>query len=82
VSDHQGIRLASVVEWEGRVARARGLAAARPDLRIAVLRVERPGDPGAATGYLYQAWVRLAFLGPWRNTFELQALDPEKPAVR
>ena len=61
---------------------ARTLAAARPELAVSVVRVERPGDPGAVTDYLYQAWIRLALLGPWRNTFELQALDPEKPAMR
>ena len=82
VSDHQGIRLPTVEEWEERVAMARALAAARPELGVSVVRVERPGDPGAATDYLYQAWIRLALLGPWRNTFELQALDPEKPAMR
>lgn len=82
VSDHQGIRLATVADWEERVALAQELANTRPDLGVAVLRVERPGDPGAATDYLYQAWIRLSLLGPWRNTFELQALDPAKQPMR
>jgi len=82
VNDHQGIRLATVEEWEERVATARALATARPELGVSVLRVERPADPEAVTDYLYQAWIRLALLGPWRNTFELQALDPARPAVR
>jgi hypothetical protein len=82
VNDHQGIRIASVEEWERRVAGARELSRTRPDLRVSVLRVERPGDPGALTDYLYQAWVRLALLGPIRNTFEMQALDPGKEPVR
>ncbi|HLY36645.1 MAG TPA: hypothetical protein VKU61_01330, partial [Candidatus Binatia bacterium] len=47
VSDHQGIRLPSIEEWEDRVARARALATARPELGVSVVRVERPGDPGA-----------------------------------
>lgn len=81
LNDHQGIRVPSVAEWETRVARAAELAR-RPELRVTVVRVERPGDPGALTDYLYQAWVRLGLLGPIRNTFELQALDPAKPAVR
>jgi hypothetical protein len=81
LNDHQGVRVASVAEWETRVARAVELAR-RPELRVTVVRVERPGDPGALTDYLYQAWVRLGLLGPIRNTFELQALDPAKPAVR
>jgi hypothetical protein len=81
LNDHQGVRVPSVAEWETRVARAAELAR-RPELRVTVVRVERPGDPGALTDYLYQAWVRLGLLGPIRNTFELQALDPAKPAVR
>jgi hypothetical protein len=82
VNDHHGLRVADVAEWERRVAAARALAAARPDLGVAVVRVERPGAPGALTDYLYQAWIRLALLGPLRNTFELQALEPGRPAVR
>src|SRR5262249_54163093 len=78
VSDHQGIRTAAAADWEERVALARELANPRPDLGVAVLRVERPGAPGAATASLYQAGIRLSLLGPWRNTFELQALDPAK----
>ena len=49
---------------------------------MTVVHVERPGDPGAMTDYLYQAWVRLGLLGPWRNTFELQALEEGKEPVR
>jgi len=81
LNDHQGVRVPTVAEWEARVARACELAR-RPDLRVTVVKIERPGDPGALTDYLYQAWVRLGLLGPIRNTFELQALDPAKPAVR
>jgi len=81
LNDHQGIRVPSIAEWETRVGRARELAR-RPELRVTLVKVERPGDPGALTDYLYQAWVRLGLLGPIRNTFELQALDPAKPAVR
>ncbi len=82
LNDHQGFRVATVEEWEARVARARGLAARRPDLAVSVVRVERPGDPGAPTDYLYQAWIRLALLGPFRNTFEMQAYDPTKVPIR
>jgi len=81
LNDHQGIRVPTVAEWETRVARATELAR-RPELRVTVVKIERPGDPGALTDYLYQSWVRLGLLGPIRNTFELQALDPAKPAVR
>jgi len=82
IADHQGIRVASPEEWEQRVARATELSRTRPDLRVTVVRVERPGDPGVLTDYLYQAWIRLALLGPLRNTFELQALDPTKRVMR
>jgi len=82
LNDHQGVRIDGVEEWERRVARAGELARTRPELAVTVVRVERPGDPGALTDYLHQAWVRLGLLGPWRNTFELQALDPTKAAIR
>src|SRR2546427_3113891 len=82
LTDHHGIRIASVEEWERRVARALELAQTRPELQVTVVRVERPGAPGAATDYLYQAWVRLGLLGPWRNTFELQALEAGEEAMR
>jgi hypothetical protein len=82
VTDHVGVRLSSVEEWETRIERARALARERPDLEVEVVRVERPGDPSAVTDYLYQAWVRLRLLGPLRNTFELQTLDPAKTPFR
>jgi hypothetical protein len=82
LTDHLGVRIAGLSEWAARVARAQALARARPDLCVSVVHVERPGDPGAVTDYLHQAWVRLALLGPLRNTFELQALDPAKTPVR
>src|SRR2546428_287854 len=82
LTDHHGIRIASVEEWERRVARALELARTRPDLAVTVVGVERPGDAGAMTDYLYQAWVRLVLLRPWRNTFELQALAAGKEPMR
>jgi hypothetical protein len=78
LTDHQGFRVASPAEWERRVADARAVARDRPELDVAVVRAERPGDPGAPTDYLYQAWIRLGLLGPLRNTFEMQALDPAR----
>jgi hypothetical protein len=82
LNDHLGLRIGSPTEWEERVARATELASARPDLALRIVRVERPGDPGAATDYLYQAWIRLGLLGPLRNTFEMQALDPSATPMR
>ncbi len=82
LTDHHGIRIASVEEWERRVTRALELARTRPELAVTVVHVERPGDPGAMTDYLYQGWVRLGLLGPWRNTFELQALEAGKEPMR
>jgi hypothetical protein len=72
VRDHWGIRIATVAEWERRVATATRLASERPDLAIAVVRILRPGEPGAPTTYLHQAWLRFSLLGPLRNTIELQ----------
>lgn len=72
VRDHFGVRIATVEEWERRVAVATALERTRPDLAFEVVRVIRPSDPGAPTTYLYQAWVRLHLLGPLRNTIELQ----------
>ena len=82
LGDHQGVRIASVEEWEERVGRACMLATDRPELEVTVVRVERPGDPGALTDYLYQAWIRLGLLGPIRNTLEMQALFPGKLPIR
>ena len=82
LTDHQGVHVASIEEWERRLARAYELAATRPDLEVTVVRAERPGDPGAITEYLYQAWIRLGLLGPLRNTLEMQALDPAKVTFR
>ena len=50
LGDHQGVRIASVEEWEQRVRRARALATERPELDVTVVRVERPGDAGALNG--------------------------------
>src|SRR5439155_18344363 len=82
LTDQHGIRVARVEEWEGREARALERARTRPDLAVTVVGVERPGHAGAMTDYLYQAWVRLGLLGPWRNTFELQALAAAKEPMR
>ncbi len=73
-ADHTGFLTPSLEEWEERLARARDFARARPELRVAVVDVLRPGDGRAQTDYLYQAFIRLGLLGPWRNTFEMQAI--------
>jgi hypothetical protein len=72
VRDHWGVRIATVAEWERRVAAASRLAHERPELAFEVVRVLRPGDPGAPTSYLHQAWLRFPLLGLLRNTIELQ----------
>lgn len=73
VRDHWGVRIATVGEWERRVATAVRVAAERPELHVSVVRVLRPGDAGASTAYLHQAWLRFDLLGPLRNTIELQS---------
>lgn len=75
-ADHTGFMIASVQEWEDRLALARRLERERPELAIRVVDVLRPGDGRAATDYLYQAFIRIGLLGPLRNTFEMQARQP------
>jgi hypothetical protein len=72
-ADHTGFAASSVAEWEERVANARRLSADHPAWRIRVVSAIRPGEPGALTDYLYQAFIRVGLLGPFRNTFEMQA---------
>jgi len=72
-ADHTGFMTSSLQEWEGRLARARRFAVERPDLGVEVVDVLRPGDGRSQTEDLYQAFIRLRLLGPWRNTFEMQA---------
>jgi hypothetical protein len=71
--DHTGFMVASIAEWEERLARARQLEGDRPDLEVRVVDVLRPGDGRAQTDYLHQAFIRIGLLGPLRNTFEMQA---------
>ena len=72
-ADHTGFMTGSLEEWEARLALARRLERERPELAIRVVDVLRPGDGRAQTDYLYQAFIRLGLLGPFRNTFEMQA---------
>src|SRR2546422_10762389 len=44
LTDHHGIRIASVEEWEGRVARARDVARARPALPGSAGHLRRAGE--------------------------------------
>ncbi len=73
-NDHCGFMVPTVAEWEERVARAERLQCERPEFEIHVVAVYRPGDDRALTDYLYQAFIRIGLLGPFRNTFEMQAL--------
>ncbi len=73
-NDHCGFMVPTVAEWEARVALAEQLQRQRPEFEICVVDVFRPGDGRALTDYLYQAFIRIGLLGPFRNTFEMQAL--------
>lgn len=75
-ADHTGFMVGSVAEWETRLAGAERLAREHPDWLVRVVDVLRPGDGRAATDYLHQAFVRVGLLGPFRNTFEMQARQP------
>jgi len=72
-NDHCGFMVPTVAEWEQRVARAQQLAHTRPEFEVRVVGLYRPGDNRALTDYLYQAFIRVGLLGPFRNTFEMQA---------
>jgi len=72
-NDHSGFMVPTVAEWERRVRRAEQLERERPDFEIRVVAVFRPGDDRTLTDYLYQAFIRIGLLGPFRNTFEMQA---------
>jgi hypothetical protein len=72
--DHCGFIVPTVDEWEQRVRHAKQLERQRPEFEIRVVDVFRPGDGRALTDYLYQAFIRIGLLGPFRNTFEMQAL--------
>jgi hypothetical protein len=72
-ADHTGFEVGSVAEWEERLASVARLAAERPEWAIRIVDVIRPGDARAPTDYLYQAFIRVGLLGPFRNTFEMQA---------
>jgi hypothetical protein len=73
-ADHTGFMVPSVAEWEARLATAERLATARPEFQLRVVDVLRPGDGRAQTDYLHQAFIRVGLFGPYRNTFEMQAV--------
>jgi hypothetical protein len=73
LNDHCGFMVPTVEEWESRVALAERLARERPEFGLCVASLSRPGDGHALTDYLYQAFIRIGLLGPFRNTFEMQA---------
>lgn len=72
-ADHTGFLVESVAEWEARLAAIEHTARECPDFELRVIDVLRPGDGRAQTDYLHQAFVRVGLLGPFRNTFEMQA---------
>ncbi len=77
LNDHNGFIVRSVEEWEARLAKFRKAERAHPEWKLKVVNVLRPGDKSALTDRLYQAWLRIGLLGPVRNTFEMQCLNPK-----
>jgi len=71
-NDHCGFMVPALAEWEERVAIAQRLQREHPEFEIRVVDLYRPGDGRALTDYLYQAFIRVGLLGPFRNTFEMQ----------
>ena len=80
-NDHNGFIVKSVEEWETRLARFERAVRERPEWQLTVVEVLRPGDANALTDRLYQAWLRIGLLGPVRNTFEMQCLNPKAEAI-
>jgi len=80
-NDHCGFMVPTVAEWEARVAQAQRLEQERPEFQIHVVDLYRPGDGRALTDYLYQAFIRIGLLGPFRNTIEMQAMQPARAMV-
>lgn len=76
VNDHCGFIVESADEWEARLASFRSASDEHPEWQITVTGVLRPDDPEALTDRLAQAWIRIGLLGPVRNTFEMQYLNP------
>jgi hypothetical protein len=72
-ADHTGFLVGGVTEWEERLTTIQRTARERPDFELRVVDVLRPGDGRAQTDYLHQAFARVGLLGPFRNTFEMQA---------
>ena len=76
-ADHVGFRVSSVDEWERLLTGFEEAARSHPEWRLTVVDVHRPGDAGALTDRIYQAWLRIGLLGPIRNTFEMQCENPD-----
>ena len=76
-ADHSGFMVHSVDEWERRVAAFERAVDEHPEWQLRMVDVHRPGDPDALTDRLYQAFLRIGLLGPIRNTFEMQCLNPD-----
>jgi hypothetical protein len=76
VNDHSGFIVKSEEEWEARLAAFEAASAGHPEWQVTVTGVLRPNDPEALTDRLAQAWIRIGLLGPIRNTFEMQYLNP------
>jgi len=76
VNDHTGFIVKSEEEWEARLAGFQAASRNHPEWQVTVTGILRPDDPEALTDRLAQAWIRLGLLGPIRNTFEMQYLNP------
>jgi hypothetical protein len=72
-NDHVGFIVESVGEWERRLAAFRAASVEHPEWQLQVTAVLRPGEPEALTDRL----LRIGLLGPFRNTFEMQCLNPD-----
>lgn len=72
-NDHAGFVVESPEEWERRVAQIERESRLHPEWQVSI-HTFRPGIPPATSKSVYQAFIRIGLLGPFRNTFEMQAV--------
>lgn len=77
LTDHVGFRVKRVGDWERLLSSFAHAAVNHPEWQLSVVAVHRPGDPKAPTNGLYQAWLRIGLLGPFRNTLHMQCENPD-----
>ncbi len=74
LNDHDGFRVSSIAEFERLVEKTRRIEKERPEYRLQLMDVRRPGQSNSQSDEIYEAFIRIELLGPVRNTLEMQAI--------